>query len=214
VSAALQPVYTPPAVPREHIGQVRALRNGIRDLAAGTAIAAISRKLQARARRRQKLTVSDAVKFRDQWVTEVPAAGRLSFVSKISAHSLIIREVRLVASHVRLSEWPDEDREPGLSIMSIGISSVAGEFWFEHDFIASLSLHALGRRFERGGDKSLVAITADLRAIAEAPHAALGADIEIPVPDGRWVGRVLSVRDALDRMVQIAAVRTFIANRD
>lgn len=218
MSAALadRPQYRAPSVPAEYLGKARALRNDILKQPAGAGLLAVARRLQARARRGQKLKVPESVQFAEMWRNLVPATGRLALDTRIEGDALYIRELRLVAAKARSGAWAGADEwEDALAINRIRVRSVGGKFSFTYDRLASINLHAVARRFQRGRDCSAAAVLADIRAIGEVPIEAAEAEFEIAVHDGRWVGRMIDVQgyvcDQPDRTGMIRAVRTFLA---
>ncbi len=122
-----------------------------------------------------------------------PATGRLQ-----------IAELRLSPSTITAPGWAED--EIALAISLRGIVIAPPDFRENHVAIAGIGLHALSRRFERGG-RDPAGVLADLLALAEGWRDAIrggSAEIEIPVPGGgRWIG----ARGPDDA---VAVVRTFI----
>lgn len=87
-----------------------------------------------------------------------------------------------------------------LQAVSWGPAFVAG------DLIASLSLHALARRYQRGFDTSDAMILSELKALAmcHADVVQTPGDFAIGGSGGNWVGEV-GLRDGMPVM----AVRSF-----
>ena len=83
---------------------------------------------------------------------------------------------------------------------------------FESDSlrVASVSLHALAPRYERGRNSD-AAIRADLATLAvpRPDVLAAGGDFTEPLADGQWVGTLTEIEDR-GEPVRIFAVRSFI----
>lgn len=78
--------------------------------------------------------------------------------------------------------------------------------------MASLGLHALARRFERGRRTCDANVLADLVVIAGF-RAEGGGPFAIPVSAGRWVGRPCEITHN-GKQVLVNAVRTFLDGDD
>jgi hypothetical protein len=204
-----------PSVAAEFLGLARTFRNGV-DMVDPVAIAAvdtIARSLRARLRRRQKMTASVEIAMDRQWRATVPAIGRLALETRVEARSLHIRELRLSSSRIHDKGWRDGDWEAGICINVIGLVADHRKFRFNSIALASLNLHAIGRRYQRGLDNSPAAIVSDLRSIADvaAEVAETDGNFEINVAGGVWAGHVMEIRDEDGRdPTKILSIRTFL----
>jgi hypothetical protein len=208
----------PGVVSREFVGMARSMRNNIDaiDATATAAMGEVSRRLQARCRRRQHLTPSVAVETVKAWRTHVPETGRLAIESHIGHRSLFIRELRLSRCRTRNLGWTDAAWEPGIGIMLIACSVQIFSWQFNYFHLAVVSLHALARRFQRGIDNSDASIMADLRVVADvaAEIAVTDGAFEIPVPGGRWTGFVAEMPDATGSIERVLSIRTFLPTEE
>jgi hypothetical protein len=81
-------------------------------------------------------------------------------------------------------------------------------FRFEHALVASVPLHALARRFQRGWDLSDAAVRAAL-ASPRPDVLAAGGEFTVPLPEGCWVGTVAEIEDRSEP-ARILVVRSYI----
>ena len=92
--------------------------------------------------------------------------------------------------------------------MLVGFSLVRWNFVPHYEILASISLHGLARRYQRGADNSPAAIMADIAALATGSPERTGVDrFELLVADGRWAGRISAAQDG----AVVAAARTYLA---
>jgi hypothetical protein len=164
------------------------------------------RPLQARRRRSKTFRPADLIDAERQF-RALPSAGRLPLKIERDKHGLKIQELRCAAGKIRFAEWANDASDPDIGIMRIELTAVSwGPAFVAGDLIASLSLHALARRYQRGFDTSDAAILSELRAMAMC-HAdiveTLG-DFAIAGDGGCWVGEV-GLRDGMPVM----AIRSF-----
>jgi hypothetical protein len=106
---------------------------------------------------------------------------------------LRIEEIRLQGLKRILDHWTDKtSHEPAIAITVVTASVTKKDGWvYAWEEPVTLGLHALARRYERGGrDRSDAAILADLAALIRVAAEQEGDLAEIPVPSGRWRGRV------------------------
>jgi hypothetical protein len=201
-------------VGREFLGMARSMRNRIDsiDPVAVAAMGEISRRLQARCRRRQHLTPSVSAEAVRAWRTHVPDTGRLAIETHIGHRSLFIRELRLSRCRTRNEAWQDAAWEQGVGVMLISLTIQVFSFQFNYFHLAVVSLHALARRFQRGIDNSDAAILADLRVIADvaAEIAVTHGAFEIAVPGGRWGGYIVEMPDENGPHTRVLSIRTFL----
>jgi hypothetical protein len=138
------------------------------------------------------------------WRSREPL-GRLDLVTRYDKPRLDLIDIRAVPAEIYCDAWVGDD-EPALAIVlhHVGIAPPA-PLRESSTMLASLGLHALARRYQRGADQSIDAVLADLRELAvRAPDAVIaGGEFEVATPSGgRWIGAVVDRRYAL--------VRTFL----
>ena len=95
--------------------------------------------------------------------------SRLALEISLGRKSLAIREMRVTASEYRPEEWDTTER--GLTVFMIGLEAGPFRYMFAIHTLAHVSLHAMGRRSQRGLDATEAAILHDLRALGGAPRA-------------------------------------------
>jgi hypothetical protein len=138
----------------------------------------------------------------------LPSAGRLALTIERDKTGLRIEELRVAAGKIRFVAWEDGGSEVDVGIVRIELQAVSWKPAFVvGDLIASLSLHALGRRYQRGFDTSDAAILAEMRTIALCQPDIVEANgaFSIPGNGGSWVGEV-GQRDAMPML----AIRSFV----
>lgn len=197
-------------VPVEFVGKARALRNRL------VAVDPIAVRAMSRARPLVMAPASrghlppTAVRMAVAvWRDQVPPIGRLAFASDCGARRLRIVEVRACGAGFRLSAWDDEAHEPGVAIRAyvLDIDLERRRSAFTAEPLASVGLHALARRFERGRRTTDADVLDELVVIAGF-EAGAGDSFAIPVPTGRWVGHPCDVSHK-GNDVLIHAVRSF-----
>ncbi len=213
--AARAYMQTHTRVPAEVMRQARYFRDGLKltSLACSGRMDAIVAPLLARWRRSpipRPETLQDAARA---WKA-LPGFGRLDTTVDLTKRSLQIRELRASASDFRAQGW--STAEPGLSVLGVVLEVAPHRCVFDILSLATVSLHALARRYQRGFSITDAAIMHDLHILAKA-HAELGDDaaateFEVAVPSGgRWVGNLIDVTNTKggDSVDRIAAARTY-----
>jgi hypothetical protein len=192
----------------EFLGKARMFRDrvGAEDDAIGRAVMRIMAPLGRRRARSKTFRPADLIDAERQF-QQLPSAGRLALQVDRDKHGLRIEELRVAAGRVRFCSWAGDAADQDIGIMRISLEAVLwGPAFVSGDLIASLSLHALGRRYQRGFNTSDAAILSELRAMALC-HAdiiqTLG-DFAIAGDGGMWVGEV-GLRDSMPVM----AIRSF-----
>ena len=99
----------------------------------------------------------------------------------------------------------------------IGLEVGPFRYNFTIHSLVHVSLHAIGRRSQRGLDATEAAILHDLRALGVAHHTLAdrpdGAPFAVPASGGAWRGNVQLVRDPRAGYDKALAVRTFMADK-
>ena len=205
-ATALAVLEPPPFVPREFLGMAREFRNVLvaEDPGAGDKQNAIAAALRSRLAK-GSLPRPEAIKAAAQAWREVPATGRLRLEVELSTRRLVIRELRVGAADNRFPGW--RDWEDSFVILLTGFSLVRWNFAYHYEMLASISLHGLGRRYQRGADSSPAAVMADFAALATAtPESTAPGRFEVRTSNGRWAGRVVPVHGS----APVLAARTFL----
>jgi hypothetical protein len=200
-------------VPHEYLGMARAWRGAALERAdRGTdAMQRIAVSLRGQRRLGQVPSPGAYAKIVATWRKQVSAASRLGLSATAAPRRLSIMEARVTPGKFRFDGWDEDDVETAIIVMRIALTVSIEEFRFETIIAASVPLHALARRFQRGWDNSDTAIRADLHALAEPCEGTLAAGGEFAVPiahGGKWVGVVTEIKDRGDT-VRVLVVRTF-----
>ena len=205
-------------MPAEFVGKARAFRSRIAD-ADAVAIQIIQQTTQQlieRQRRHPVPRTDTLASIARAWRVQVPAFGRASQEITLERKSLSIVEVRTCPQHYRAATWKDDALEPGLIVVRVSLAIAPHEkLSLAMHTLAAISLHGLGRRYQRGADTSDAAIIADIRALAAAHERLVklpeDTRFDVALPGGRWLGTVLDVRAAASGGVdRILSGRTFV----
>jgi len=198
-------------VPAEFIGLARAFRGRVADADVGVidVIRATSRQLVERMGRHPVPRAETLAGIVRAWRTTAPFA-RISLSSTFERKTLAIVETRVASHSYHDADWQQDALEPGISVVRISLA-IAPRTRPALSFatLCAVSLHALGRRFERGHPIDDDAIIADIAALA-APLDVEDGPIAVPVPDGRWLGSMVEVRKRSGATERIASARTFV----
>jgi hypothetical protein len=157
-------------VPVEFIGLARDLIRRVdrTDTKVVTVLAVCSLPLIGRKNRRQTLRSECLAEAARHWRMEMPAFGRLRAPQiDLGPKHLKIEELRTIAATTQWKEWPRLE-EPGLSLDGVRILADDRDIDCRMSGLVNVSMHALGRRYERGGDRCDDAVMADLHVLALA----------------------------------------------
>ena len=144
------------------------------------------------------------------WEALIPVSGRLRLEIEVKKKSLNIRELRVLASTASFEEWPDGETELGLMLVATSLEVAPGRFRLDPMKLSAVSLHAVGRWFERTFRNGQAELMADLRTLALAAddaRLATPGEFEVAAGDGRWVGVVMEIQDG----IRILGARSFLS---
>jgi hypothetical protein len=181
-------------------------RVGAEDDAIGQAVLQIMAPLTRRRRKSRTFRSADLIDAERQY-RQLPSAGRLSLKVERDKHGLRIEELRVAAGRVRFCSWAGDASDPDIGVMRIELQATSwGQCYVVGDLVASISLHALGRRFQRGFRTDDESILSELKALAlcHADIVETLGDFSIAGDGGTWVGEI-GLRDAMPVM----AIRSF-----
>lgn len=200
----------PAPVPREFLGLARDLR---RRLAAADAQVAPGlehalRPLRERLERRPTLRADLLTDAERHWRQGVPGFGRLVLAAERRRGRVpYFCELRAQAGAFRFATWPP-GFEPGLLLVLILAEPRPGGVDVRQTPLAAVSLHALARRYQRGGDCSEAAIfgdLADLAPFAQETGLPPAVRFALPLAHGCWCGERVQVDGRM-----VLAVRTYL----
>jgi hypothetical protein len=197
-----------PSVSAEYAGKARLLRAriGAEDDAVGRSVMAIMAPLARRRQKSRTFRSADLVDAERQF-RALPSAGRLSLKIDRTKTGLRIEELRCAAGKIRFAEWSSGAADPDIGIMRIALEATSwGPAFVAGDLIASLSLHALARRFQRGFRTDDESILSELRSMAlcHADIVETPGQFAIAGDGGTWVGEI-GLRDGM----RVMAIRSF-----
>jgi hypothetical protein len=151
--------------------------------------------------------------FARLYLAAVPARFRIGKVVILKhCAAFAVSETRLSASWLSNLDWGDADyREKGLTVVRFELRLRDGKLSERWEPLVAISLHGLGRRFERAPASDSAAILADLALL-------LGADAsagQITTPHGTWLGdridcRISAGDPGVTRRGSCVSVRTFV----
>ena len=194
-------------VPYEHLGLARDIRRRIdKDaLAWGDRADALLKPLKAGA----KVSRVTLVRAYHAW-RKLPAAGRLGPLTiTLGTTGLRIEESRLYAGQIALNRQSWSDHEDVVDIRRVMLNLTLLHYTSDVLLLATIGLHALARRCERGTTSGLTPILADLQTLGEAYAKVLQGpnSFRIPVASGgHWRGVVMRSPDSRPQLT----VRTFV----
>ena len=149
--------------------------------------------------------VTDTVR---RWNETVPSEFRLDLEITPGRDEIAIRERRLTSMGGTSVRWGDA-REPGIAIVKVELSAGDGRLDSDTRPLATISLHALGRRFQRGGcyEAAVMQDLKDIMRVGVTP----GDDVRCHT--GLWVGPVIACGDAYrQRTVRLRDVRSYLSS--
>jgi hypothetical protein len=182
-------------VPIEFVGLARLFRGQckVEDSAYDGAVLAIAKPLKARLTRHPKLRHEQIAQAERLYRSTVPAKFRVGELAiERDRAKFGIAEVRICPAWFNSSLWQDENyREPGCALCEFAMFVEAGKLRHTIKPIAVVSLHALGRRLERGRGREQAALIRDIALLAGATG---DGDVATPEADGLWVGHMVKMQ--------------------
>ena len=159
-------------------------------------------------------TISGAMRA---WRLTMPPENRVSFHVEMRGGRAHLHELLFLPSQTNKPAWDDPDFwEDGLVLTALRVMLAAPRkmTMAERD-IATFSLHAIGRRFQRGenaSDRTADAVKRDMAAVAaHDPDTTPAGDFSIPISGGWWCGQVLTIEGKRALSVRtISTVRAFL----
>jgi predicted membrane metal-binding protein len=206
-------------VPRAFLGMARAFRQKVdTDVSAGTD--RIIKSITSPLRRRLQGNASPVFRHdllidtERRWQTELPTFGRIMLQTELTKSSLFIREARLSPGDIRFESWLDGQKEQDCGLQQLTVIARTGFCSIEATMLASISIHALSRFYQRSFDNSDVALRTALREIARNHAAVLtspapGGKFSIAAGDGRRLGSV-QASNIEGKVIRILCVRSFV----
>jgi hypothetical protein len=210
------PPRTATNVPREFAGQARLFCARI-DSAAKTASAAVQQiaaGAQAIVRRRPSWRPEHFAGFERQWRRTIPDEGRIGLVIERCKRALTIAEFRLSGSSYEDIRWSQRFPENSVSLMLCTCRlTTPAAFEIKRHAIATLGIHAIARRYQRGFDNTDRAIQTDISELALNVSQLLSASSQtfaLPCPSGFWVGAIDTVSVSGSPDQRLLNVRSFL----
>jgi hypothetical protein len=209
-------------IPAEFKGMARQLwqRAADEDDIFGPAFNRIARPVLERVKRYPLRKTRDGAfaAFAEQWAN-LPHAFRLAIRMRIDKRGRSGDIVDLRLCPTRMVSL-DHDVSEHWTELSLDVESICLDLPIRRDMhmsqvLASVSFHALARRFQRARDTGHEAFMADMRALVAAnvndtEKYPSGCEIRIPAPGGVWLGRVGAVTNHRGKTREQFLVRTFL----
>jgi hypothetical protein len=208
-------------VPPEFSGMARVFLGAVTedDHRACAALLALRRPVVARFRRQPYSGLRDGT-LRDLWRQweAIPRRFRLAMNHDIDRRGRrgMIEELHLAPCNLTTPDWVARERSTLVGCWRLQVDKNA-LIWEPHEF-GVVGHHALGRRFQRGRDRAIEAVVADLLALAltdinDTERFPEGAPFRIAAGDGFWLGETATVEMMSDHAPEAHVqfvVRTYI----
>jgi hypothetical protein len=194
--------------PPEFLGQARLLRQRVAatdDLVEPTMKRAL-RPIRERLARhpRKPLRESTLIDARRVWLQQMPGYGRLgAFCDIKDRYAPAFYELRLGAVRFSCDGW--DEAADGLVVSLVAAKVKRGKLTVDPALLATISLHCLGRRIQRGWDRSDDAVFSDLGDLAYRYVDLVdggGDRFSLAVSDGQWAGSLLVLDDRVTLFAQ------------
>jgi hypothetical protein len=195
-------------VPAEFVGLARQFRREVMedDRLVDAALARIATPLRRRLAKKPGLRPAMGHDTARAWTTLMPPTFRFDMATELGRSCLSISELRLTGSRWRSGGWAND--EPGVSVLLLSLGTGTGKVAVEVRPVATLGLHALARRYQRGEGRDHPDIMRDLAYLATPPAGSADA---VATGSGFWLGGVVWADDDCGRRIRLRSVRTFIA---
>jgi hypothetical protein len=152
--------------------------------------------------------------FERQWRQTIPDEGRIGLEIERSNRALIISELRLTRASYEDIRWsrPFPQSSIVLMLCTFRLTTPAA-FECKRVAIATLGIHTIARRFQRGFNNTDRAIQIDISELALNVSRLLDAEgqtFAIPCPSGQWVGAIETVSLSGGHDQRVLNVRSFL----
>jgi hypothetical protein len=202
-------------VPFEFVGLARAFRARV-TLDDGIVTKTLPQLLQtilARRRRRHRKLREDVCKdFVRTWGATIPRRYCLGSSASFRKGRLQVQEIRVTSLKFQDDRWQSRSSEPGLGIIALDLDS-DNQIPFQYSTIAILSLHAIGRWYERAaGQRTDQALVETLAPLVSAKNYDAALE-RVMAGSGHWRGDVRKLTGiSLDEHETVLDVRTFVGD--
>jgi hypothetical protein len=216
VETPLSSARTAPNVPHEFVGQARLFCARIEAAAKTASASALQIVDDAHAIVQRRLTwrPEHFPYFERQWRQTIPDEGRIGLAIERSKRALIIAAFRLSRSSYEDITWsqPIPERSVALMLRTFRLTTPAA-VECKRLAIATLGIHAIARRYQRGFDNTDRAIQLDISELALNFSRLLDADSQtftLACTSGFWVGAIDTVKISGLRDQRLLNVRSFL----
>jgi hypothetical protein len=172
------------------------------------ALAAITAPLQARLKRTPSIREETVIESIRAYRATVPERFRVGEISGArDRRAFALRDTRLTVSWLIDHGWDEPEKERGVTIAKFVFGCRHGKLIQEWMPLVAVLPHALGRRIERGADRSHAALFVDLAGLAGAD----GEEVPTPASGGLWLGTSAAAQND-GKPCRIFNVRTWLPN--
>lgn len=197
-------------VPAEFVGKARVFRASMKAATAGVGpqMWAISEYSFGLYKRRNSAPRPEHLLAIEQRWRSIPTAGCLRLTVRRDKRSMSIKDTRVTATTANNPEWGDAF-ETGICLIESSLVLTRRHVETKATILAAVSLHALGRGYQRAFAINHGAIMLDLALLAAAVPAlaANATDLAVQSPNGgSWRGAIVQMHDGQ----HVINIRTFL----
>jgi hypothetical protein len=197
-------------VPAEFVGKARVFRSSI--IAATTGVGSQMRAISQFSfglykRRNTAPRPEHLVAIEQQW-RSIPPAGCLRLTVRRDKRSMSIEDTRITATTSKNVEWGDGS-EKSICLVESSLALTKRHAETTATTLAAVSLHALGRWYQRAFTTNDIAMLRDLALVVKAVPALDPSATDVEVPSGNggsWRGAIVETLNGKP----VFNIRTFV----
>jgi hypothetical protein len=200
-------------VPFEFVGLARAFRARVTlddGIVTRTLPQLLKKILERRSRHHTKLREDVCKDFVRTWGETIPRRFCLGSSASFRKGRLQVQEIRVTSLKFQDDRWQSRSSEPGLGIIALDLDS-DNQIPFQYRTIVILSLHAIGRWYERAaGQRTDQALVETLAPLVSSKNYDAALE-RVMAGSGHWRGDVRKLTGiSLDEHETVLDVRTFV----
>lgn len=199
----------------EFVGRARQFRTWVTASAeaSGSIMQAIGRDAFTAWRRRKPgsgLRDDMLLQLEQRW-RGIPSPGGISQTCSRERHGIVLSDTR-IRPEIMISEaWADGGKEPAITVVVTTLEVSRRRAATTSTTLASFSLHAMARFYQKSFAPTDEALREDIAAIAAAAPILTETEgrFDLPTGHGTWFGVTADFKDIYGRSAPTANVRTF-----